>query len=335
MNDKEIDNIISSYFEDKRVPNKIEKTIEDINVNKECEASHNLAAKKIAIIFIISILAISSYGVLKLGKGNSTIPENNMNLQAERNENLTTNHEYTIGRAGDYAIGTWPQELYKHADLVIRGKWIKNNKCWVEDPHMVYTSDKFEVLEVLKEEYSSKEIDITYHGGVVPLKEFVEKLDEASKIKFGFDQFTKQEMEGKMWEESSLKVYQDAEYIIFLSYDETKEYFVMCDAYGMRETKGGKIYNITTKKFDTNITDLKEEGLSYTKEEKVQKGYQIFGTDYCVTNHSLEVGGEAITEWKCKLCGTTGINPDTNVPELCVNCSRVTKRCRQCGKLEK
>ena len=332
MNEKEkVDHIIYSYFEDKNVPDKVQKTIEDTVVNRENKNSHNMNLKRIAVAFIISILAISSYGVLKLDRSSPKEPDGNVPIQEE----LTTNHEYPISSAADYAIRTWPQELYKHADLVIRGKLIKKNKSWVEDSHMVYTSDKFEVLEVLKETYNSKEIDIIYQGGVVPLKEFVAKLDEASRIKFGVNTLTEEEIEQKTFEESSLKVYQDAEYIIFLSYDEEKGYFVMCDAYGMRETKGGKIYNLNTKTFDTKIMDLKPEGRTYTKQEKEQKGNDIFGKNYCTTNHSIEVGGDAITEWSCKLCGTNAINFDTNVPKLCINCSRVTNRCNQCGKLKK
>lgn len=71
------------------------------------------------------------------------------------------------------------------------------------------------------------------------------------------------------------------------------------------------------------------------KSELDQKGYNIFGYDYCDTDHSMEIGGDALTDWKCKLCGKKATNPDTNVPEICSDCARITGRCNKCGKLEK
>ncbi|MBQ2836178.1 MAG: hypothetical protein IJE68_05030 [Clostridia bacterium] len=72
-----------------------------------------------------------------------------------------------------------------------------------------------------------------------------------------------------------------------------------------------------------------------SKVELEQKGYSLLGYDYCTTDHSMEVGGDAFTEWKCELCGIVANNPDTNTPELCGNCARITGRCHHCGKLEK
>lgn len=66
-----------------------------------------------------------------------------------------------------------------------------------------------------------------------------------------------------------------------------------------------------------------------------QKGYNLFKKDYCTTDHSLEIAGDALTEWKCQLCGTSAINSDTNIPKLCENCAKITGRCYQCGKLKK
>ena len=57
--------------------------------------------------------------------------------------------------------------------------------------------------------------------------------------------------------------------------------------------------------------------------------------EYCTTDHSLEVAGDALTEWNCQLCGKSAINSDTNVPKLCADCAKKTGRCYQCGKLKK
>lgn len=80
--------------------------------------------------------------------------------------------------------------------------------------------------------------------------------------------------------------------------------------------------------------NVKNELLRITS-QSTQKGYQLFGKDYCTTDHSLEAAGDALTEWKCQLCGRSAINSDTNVPQLCDDCARITGRCHQCGKLKK
>lgn len=64
-----------------------------------------------------------------------------------------------------------------------------------------------------------------------------------------------------------------------------------------------------------------------------EKATQIFGNDYCEEKHWV-IAGDALTPWTCKLCGYTGINPDTDTPEICDNCARLTGRCTECGKLK-
>lgn len=70
------------------------------------------------------------------------------------------------------------------------------------------------------------------------------------------------------------------------------------------------------------------------KIELEQKGYKIFGYDYCITDHYMECGCCVLTNWKCKIFGTAENNSDTNVPELCNTCARMTVRCNHCGKLK-
>lgn len=69
--------------------------------------------------------------------------------------------------------------------------------------------------------------------------------------------------------------------------------------------------------------------------ELEQKGYDIFKAEYCITDHSKEIAGDALTGWCCSLCGAHAVNSDTNVPKLCYNCAQTTGRCSQCGKLKK
>ena len=72
---------------------------------------------------------------------------------------------------------------------------------------------------------------------------------------------------------------------------------------------------------------------SNSNEELIQKGYEIFGDNYCTTDHSKEFGGDAFTDWECSLCEKKATNPDTNTPVLCNSCANITERCSKCGKL--
>ena len=59
---------------------------------------------------------------------------------------------------------------------------------------------------------------------------------------------------------------------------------------------------------------------------------------YCIGEeaHFGEVGGSAMTHWRCQICGKADLNSTTNVPTLCFECAQKTNRCQQCGKkLEK
>ena len=87
---------------------------------------------------------------------------------------------------------------------------------------------------------------------------------------------------------------------------------------------------------------------------KVPLGYMIFGDESCTKynarmkqddkkvndvllyedrNHPI-YGGDAITNWKCKLCLRRGESSTTETPELCGLCSKLTNRCSECGKLK-
>lgn len=261
-----VDKRILSYFNNKDVPDRVQDTIKNTVVNKNTY-SFSTYVKRVAIILIIPILFGTMCIIINSKKYNGEILPNNNAIISDNNilsnntnadDETEIQHEYPIGIIVDYAIGTSPKELYEHSDLVIVGKYVKNNKCWVNDVHQIFTNDEFEVLEVLKGKYNSSKINLTYHGGIVPLNEYVSKLDETLKIKMGFSELTEDEIKNMTFEESRLKVYKDTEYVIFLSYAQEENcYFVLCDGYGMRELKDGNIYNLDTKTFDTKLRDLK------------------------------------------------------------------------------
>lgn len=255
----DIDNIILGYFKNKEVPSSVKNTIEKTVVKKDAY-NFSTYVKRIAIVLIVPVLFATVYGFIRLNKNDNIMISDNRNNELSNTtieEKLETTHEYPIAMTADYAIGTWPEELYKHADLVIIGKYVKNNKCFAKKLGMIVTESEFKVSKVLKGNYSLPKINLNYYGGTVPLKEYINSLVHSQIIKRGYDKLTEAEIDGKTMENAGLKVYSDAEYVIFLSYDETDGYFVMCDGYGMREVKGGKIYNLDTKTFDTELTDLK------------------------------------------------------------------------------
>ena len=64
------------------------------------------------------------------------------------------------------------------------------------------------------------------------------------------------------------------------------------------------------------------------------KGYLFFGNSYC-ESHTISKGGDAISNWKCKLCSEEDDSSTTNVPSICFKCSKITGRCTECGKLLK
>jgi len=67
---------------------------------------------------------------------------------------------------------------------------------------------------------------------------------------------------------------------------------------------------------------------------RINKAHELFGDDYCKEEHYMEVGGCALTDFKCMICGIILTNSNTNVPALCGICATLTGRCNKCGKLE-
>ena len=61
------------------------------------------------------------------------------------------------------------------------------------------------------------------------------------------------------------------------------------------------------------------------KKIRLQYGYCIF----CWYSESL--AGQAFTEYTCAVCGKEGRHPNTNVPKICIDCSKKHKLCVECG----
>ena len=68
-------------------------------------------------------------------------------------------------------------------------------------------------------------------------------------------------------------------------------------------------------------------------QNKINKGFKIFGNDYCTGHIHTGIVGFGSTTWKCDICGYEKTYGNTDVPTICGDCARITNRCLECGKL--
>ena len=66
-------------------------------------------------------------------------------------------------------------------------------------------------------------------------------------------------------------------------------------------------------------------------EYRTIKGYILFGNEKCKGHNNFQAG-DLFTSWECEICGYKDVNPDTNTPLICANCSSITMRCQKCAK---
>ncbi len=121
----------------------------------------------------------------------------------------------------------------------------------------------------------------------------------------------------------------DSKYVPKLDGETNKKEILNADVYPNGKNEIVLNYNNNYVLFErVNTTKLSETEIK-------QKANKILGSNYCNTDHNKEVGGDALTGWTCKSCGQTAINPTTNTPEICEECSKITGRYNKCGKLER
>lgn len=85
---------------------------------------------------------------------------------------------------------------------------------------------------------------------------------------------------------------------------------------------------------NSNIFNLDSNSLNMNEEQRIKKGYDILGYDYCKTHPLHGWAGTAETPWTCKICGYSDINSNTDAPTLCTECATITGRCSKCGKIK-
>jgi hypothetical protein len=106
------------------------------------------------------------------GVADTTITTNTTNTKSYIAFNVEMDPEYHT---------TNPNELYKMADLVFTGKYIKDNKAFLT--HDIITTDAtFHVNKVLKGNISKQELNdglnIQYYGGEMSLGDYLDQLDK-------------------------------------------------------------------------------------------------------------------------------------------------------------
>ena len=75
-----------------------------------------------------------------------------------------------------------------------------------------------------------------------------------------------------------------------------------------------------------------KDSSNMSKEERQKVGYEIFGDDFCKGHNKIEMAGQAITNWKCRICGYSDTHHNTATPVICPECASATGRCEKCGK---
>ncbi len=213
--------------------------------------------KKIFITFAIILLVIGVTLIIHYITTNKFLDK-----ITETNNQVTSKADYQIVRKSDYK-SIKPKDLYKDADLVIEGNYIKDNKCYVTDYSAIVTEARFEVSKVIKGNYTSNNININYYGGIVSVSEYMKSQTKEQLAKKGISDLSTAQLSNQtveyLVEDAKVDVNTKDSYVIFLSYNTEKDYyFVLSDGYGMRKLSNNKeLYNPDTKKFDTKITDLK------------------------------------------------------------------------------
>lgn len=213
--------------------------------------------KKIFITFAIILLVIGVTLIIHYITTNKFLDK-----ITKTNNQVTSKADYQIVRKSDYK-SIKPKDLYKDADLVIEGNYIKDNKCYVTDYSAIVTEANFEVSKVIKGNYTSNNININYYGGIVSVGEYMKSQTKEQLAKKGISDLSTAQLSNQtveyLVEDAKVDVNTKDSYVIFLSYNTEKDYyFVLSDGYGMRKLSNNKeLYNPDTKKFDTKITDLK------------------------------------------------------------------------------
>jgi hypothetical protein len=204
--------------------------------------------KRIISVILIIVFCVSLASCSDNDKSTTT------DLQSKSASIETKKADFVIGRNADY-VSTSVPDLYKGADLVIVGNYVKDKSTYVFENSLIVTKSEFNVKEIKKGSYDKSQIVIDYYGGEMSIGKYMEKLDKETLKKSGYDKLTESEKKEKKIKMEGLQAFANpnktSDFLIFLSFSKEKNmYFVMSDGYGMREMKNAKAFNVDTKSYE-------------------------------------------------------------------------------------
>lgn len=188
----------------------------------------------------------------------STVTDDTISTNVVEVENVVPNLYYTLEYAPDYVIPTDINSMYSFADVVVKATYTERVSIGIKHNIPIpITTGKVEIKDVLKGEINDSVTEINYYGGYVTVWDYVNKMGREVSEKCGLNNISKEEAMkryiGIEFNERSVKASVNKQYLLFLSYDDnTKEYFVLCDGYGMRELNNmGEAWNIDLSDYES------------------------------------------------------------------------------------
>jgi hypothetical protein len=173
---------------------------------------------------------------------------------------IVTHPDYTKDVATVYT-------LYKKSQVVLVGKFEKDNKSYVDDHDAIETESHMKITKLLKGHLTDLEmkhgIDIAYYGGEVTLGTY---LKNATPVPTKIDskgvvhrpkQYSNQELESekvvyKVEKQANADKDKNSEIMVFISRNPaTNHYFVLGDAFGYRKINNkGEVFNPATNSYE-------------------------------------------------------------------------------------
>lgn len=176
-------------------------------------------------------------------------------------ENKAPELSYEIAISNDYAIPTDAASMLEEADLVVEGVYDGTVSTYATKLGQIISVGKISNLKVVKGGVSENELEISFYGGSMSVYEYMTQISTERAENMGFDELSEEEAKTKYigvpLDKYAANPNEETSYMFFLSYDEeTGEYFVVCDAYGMKEVnENGEVWNIDSSEFEALYKD--------------------------------------------------------------------------------
>lgn len=154
--------------------------------------------------------------------------------------------QYIVSKKSNY-IARLPKDLFRVADIVVKGRFEETVSTFVSNHSMPVTRIMFAIEEVYKGEADSDRIAVDYYGGTVSLSDYLKTLSPGEIVKLGpysADDLQYATVTYAQTKESVV-IESESAYLLFLSHDAENDIrFILCDAYGACKMKDGLIYDL-------------------------------------------------------------------------------------------